>query len=92
MDIALPRKKKVIFVDGDFWHGRTIERLAVNRGEDDFWTKKIRRNMARDIEQRERLLERGWAVHVVWESELIRKKTQQEALEDIERFLAKTDE
>jgi len=25
-DIALPRKKKAVFIDGDFWHGRDYEK------------------------------------------------------------------
>jgi DNA mismatch endonuclease (patch repair protein) len=87
MDLALPRKKKVVFIDGDFWHGRTLERVAANRGEDDFWTKKLRRNVERDEIQRKLLVENGWSILAVWESELMKKKTQMERLEQIMRFL-----
>ena len=43
-DISLPRRKRAVFIDGDFWHGRTIERLIERRGADmdDYWIKKIR--------------------------------------------------
>ncbi len=92
MDLALPRKKKVVFIDGDFWHGRTLERVATQRGEDDFWTKKLRRNVERDEMQRNLLAENGWAVLSVWESELMRKKTQTESLERIIRFLEEAHE
>jgi DNA mismatch endonuclease (patch repair protein) len=92
MDLALPRKKKVVFIDGDFWHGRTLERVAANRGEDDFWTKKLRRNVERDEIQRKLLAENGWSVYTVWESELMKKKTQMDSLERIISFLEQDDE
>lgn len=89
MDFALPRKKKVLFIDGDFWHGRTIERITEKRGEDDFWTKKIRRNIERDKSQRSLLLNNGWLVMTVWESDLARKKTRADTLALIGEYLSK---
>lgn len=85
-DIALPRKKKAVFIDGDFWHGKTIDRV-MERGADDFWTKKIRRNMNRDKEQESLLLEMGWQILRIWESDIMRKRTRPEALERIQIFL-----
>ena len=29
-DIALPRKKKAVFIDGDFWHGNNFETAFLN--------------------------------------------------------------
>lgn len=34
-DIALPRKKRAVFIDGDFWHGKTIDRV-MERGPEDY--------------------------------------------------------
>lgn len=49
-DIALPRRKKAVFIDGDFWHGRTYQRLVERRkDDDDYWVVKIKRNMDRDV-------------------------------------------
>jgi DNA mismatch endonuclease (patch repair protein) len=87
MDFALPRRKKVLFIDGDFWHGRTIEKIVEKRGEDDFWTRKIRRNIERDKDQRLLLASNGWSIMTVWESNLARKKTRTGVLVDIEEFL-----
>lgn len=87
LDIAQPRKKKAVFVDGDFWHGRTMERVISRRGQDDFWTKKLKRNIERDAQQNELLLENGWTFMRVWESELTKKATQQSALTHIQDFL-----
>lgn len=87
MDIALPRKKKVVFIDGDFWHGRTIEKILEKRGEEDFWTKKIRRNIERDRDQRLLLKNNGWTMMTIWESDLARMKTRPDVLASIKKFL-----
>ena len=88
-DIALPRKKRAVFIDGDFWHGRTLERLIERRGGDvdDYWIKKIKRNMERDREQEEELQEAGWVWLRVWDSDIMRKNTQEAELRKIATFL-----
>lgn len=86
-DIALPRKKRAVFVDGDFWHGRSIESLVEKRGEEDYWTKKIRANIARDLKNKDELKMMGWSVMNVWESDLKRKSTRESTLKSIENFL-----
>lgn len=86
-DIALPRKKRAVFIDGDFWHGRTIDHLAEKRGEEDFWTKKIRTNIARDADNKMKLKASGWRVMTVWESDLKRKATREDCLAAIQKFL-----
>ena len=85
-DIALPRKKKAVFIDGDFWHGKTIDRVMA-RGPEDYWTKKILRNMERDKEQEKVLLEAGWKILRVWETDILRKSTQASSLERIRLFM-----
>ena len=85
-DIALPRKKKAVFIDGDFWHGKTIDRV-MERGANDFWTKKILRNMERDKEQEKALTDAGWCILRIWEKDILRKRTQEEALAEIRNFL-----
>ncbi|MGB4758702.1 MAG: very short patch repair endonuclease [Candidatus Saccharimonadales bacterium] len=86
-DIALPRKKRAVFIDGDFWHGKTLDAVILRRGQDDYWTKKIQRNMERDREQLEQLVNAGWKVLRVWEADILRKRTQTEGLEKIKEFL-----
>lgn len=87
LDVAQPRKKRAVFIDGDFWHGRTLDRLVERRPEDDFWVKKMRRNIARDEEQTRLLTAAGWHILRVWESELVKKRTQEQSLRRIEDFL-----
>jgi DNA mismatch endonuclease (patch repair protein) len=88
IDLALPRKKKAVFIDGDFWHGRTLERVVERRGEDDFWARKLRRNIERDYQQRNLLEANGWSVLQVWESALMKKTTQDATLRIVIDFLA----
>lgn len=87
-DIALPRKKIAIFIDGDFWHGRTLEEIKQKRtNPDDFWIKKITQNVERDREQERLLLNLGWKILRVWETDLKRKRTRELTLQTIARHL-----
>jgi len=87
LDVALPRKKRAVFIDGDFWHGRSLERVRQQRGKEDFWTKKLVRNIERDKEQNAILTDNGWTVLRVWESDILRKRTREQSLEKIKGFL-----
>ena len=71
-DIVLPRQKIVIFVDGDFWHARGHqdnpgEQITSNQ---DYWQKKLARNVERDKEVNDELTEAGWLVLRFWESDI----------------------
>ena len=85
-DIALPRQKKAIFIDGDFWHGRDIERVVISTNKP-FWTNKITKNKERDLTVNKTLQELNWTILRVWETDIKRKQTQQETLEKIRLFL-----
>ena len=70
-DIALPKYKTVIFIDGEYWHGKNWEdrkpKVKTNR---EFWIAKIERNMQRDQEVNSALKEKGYAVFRFWETEV----------------------
>ena len=85
IDIARPRDKRAVFIDGDFWHGHDYDIRATKLS--DFWRKKIQRNMERDSEQVIVLEAAGWSILRVWESEIMRKATREEALNRVESFL-----
>lgn len=65
-DIALPRKKKAIFIDGDFWHGYNFIELK-KRLPKKYWLKKIENNINRDSNNNLQLKENGWEVLRIWE-------------------------
>ena len=89
-DIALPRKKKAVFIDGDFWHGRNYKDRLKNRPTDDPWVIKITNNLSRDQVQERTLRENGWKILRVWESDILRKRTKWETLKKIKDFITGT--
>jgi DNA mismatch endonuclease (patch repair protein) len=91
-DIALPRKRIAIFIDGDFWHGRQLDRVIRKHGPDSTWATRLSRNVERDLAVRLELEDSGWRVLRVWESDLMRKSTQATALLAIEHFLSESRE
>ena len=84
-DIALPRKRRAIFINGDFWHGNNLWRRKDQLSE--YWLRKVQSNMERDRQSQQQLVEMGWKYLVVWESDLLRKRTSQQTLEQIVSFL-----
>ncbi|MXX99614.1 MAG: DNA mismatch endonuclease Vsr [Chloroflexi bacterium] len=70
-DIVLNRLRKVIFVNGCFWHQHTdcaaADRPKSNR---EFWDNKLDENIHRDQRNLEILLSDGWDALTVWECEI----------------------
>lgn len=83
-DVSLPKKKKAVFIDGDFWHGYRFSELK-KRLPKRYWLSKIERNIQRDRENRAKLKRLGWKVLRVWEHEI--KKDPNKAVEKIIFFL-----
>ena len=90
-DVAKPRKRLAVFVDGDFWHGRELDRVIAKHGLDSHWVLKLQRNMERDAEQQSQLIKMGWSVMRVWDSDLQRVRTRAKTLAGIEAFLRSKD-
>ncbi|MGO4919855.1 very short patch repair endonuclease [Maribacter spongiicola] len=78
-DIALPKYKTVIFIDGEYWHGKNWEerkpKVKTNR---EFWIAKIERNIQRDHEVNDELKNLGYNVFRFWETDI--KKNLEECL------------
>lgn len=69
-DLVFPGRRKVILVHGCFWHQHAGCRLARQpKTRPDYWPAKLARNVERDAQVRERLVEAGWEVLIVWECE-----------------------
>lgn len=70
-DIIFPRRKKVIFVHGCYWHGHDC-RAGRNRpvSNVDYWDTKLTRNCERDKENQGLLEQSGWDYLILWECEL----------------------
>ncbi len=83
-DIALPRKKKAVFIDGDFWHGRNLLKQR-KRLPKKYWLPKIEKNVKNDRRNGLLLKRAGWKILRVWEKEII--KNPEKEIEKISNFL-----
>lgn len=70
-DLTLKKYKIAIFVDSEFFHGKDWEtqkhRIKSNQ---EFWNKKIERNIQRDIEVNNYLRSQGWVIMRFWSKEV----------------------
>jgi DNA mismatch endonuclease (patch repair protein) len=85
-DLVFAGRRKVIFVNGCFWHrheGCALARIPKSHRE--FWVAKLEGNRARDLVNYRELRAMGWKVMVVWECEL---RNLDEVLRRVTRFLA----
>ena len=68
-DIAFPRRKLAVFIDGCFWHKCPIH-FKEPETRKEFWMKKIQSNVERDRRVNQELQDKGWRVVRVWEHEI----------------------
>ena len=84
-DLVFPSRRKVVFVNGCFWHKHVdCPRVRIPATNRDYWLTKLERNRARDERNLTLLLENGWMVFTVWECQL---KDLQAVTESLTQFL-----
>lgn len=89
-DMVFPRLRKVVMVNGCFWHQHDGCRLARKpKTRLDYWLPKLARNQERDAAARRDLAALGWDVLTLWECEA---RTIEAAAERLAPFLAGADE
>lgn len=66
IDVAFPRQRLAVFVDGCFWHV-CPEHGVQPKNAAEWWREKLERNVARDRETDALLAREGWSVLRVWE-------------------------
>ena len=69
IDIAFPRQRVAVFVDGCFWH-RCPAHTTRPTTNGDWWEVKLRRNAERDADTNKALEQAGWTVIRLWEHEV----------------------
>ena len=70
-DLVFPGRKKVIFVNGCFWHMHECRYGAViPKTNAEFWQTKRTATVARDARKNAELENLGWKVLTVWECQL----------------------
>ncbi len=65
-DVAFPRQRLAIFLDGCFWH-RCPEHGNSPRSNSAYWSAKLDRNVERDLKVLAALSSEGWRVLRIWE-------------------------
>ena len=70
-DLVFPVRRKVVFVNGCFWHRHDgCSRVRIPATNRDYWLYKLESNYTRDIRNVALLEEQGWSVMTVWECQL----------------------
>ena len=65
-----PNIGSVVLVHGCFWHQHEgCARATMPKSHNEFWGKKLRRNIERDRTTVEKLKAEGWKVEIIWECE-----------------------
>ena len=77
-DIVLSKYKTVIFVNGCFWHGCPLCRRSkiYPKSNSEYWDKKLKANLKRDISVINSLKALNWKTLVIWECETKKKNLQ----------------
>jgi len=79
-DLALPKYKTVIFIDGCFWHG-CEKHCRIPLSNVDYWYAKIRQNKNRDQEVVRFYKMHGWRMIRIWEHDLKNEKFIQRTIQ-----------
>ncbi len=85
-DIALPRKKRAVFIDSDFWHGHNYAAMKPKLKKK-FWRDKIEYNIRHDKEVMRKLKVAGWKALRIREGQI--KRNLEKTVNNIEIFLTK---
>lgn len=86
-DIVFPKYKKVIFVNGCFWHGhKNCKRSKLPTTNKKFWKDKIEGNNKKDKRDYIRLKKLGWDYLVIWQCR-IKVSNTEKLKRKIELFL-----
>lgn len=86
-DILLKKTNIVIFLDGDFWHGKNLkDKKKMPKTNKKFWQKKINANINRDKKWNRKLRKMGMKVLRFWETDI--KKNPKAVMRKIQDSLA----
>ena len=83
-DLIFATRRKVIFINGCFWHRHEgCQFAATPKTRPQFWAEKLRGNTDRDARVRRELESAGWSVYVFWECDV----GDQNSLASVQAFL-----
>ena len=83
-DIVLPKYKTVIFVHGCFWHRHeNCKYASTPKTRKEFWNKKFKENIKRDLEIQDKIKNLDWRSVVIWECETKNIENLKEKIIDV---------
>lgn len=80
-DIVLPKYRKIILVQGCFWHGHSCRLGSKPKSNENYWNAKIQANRARDVRNVAALKQQGWSVLELWECDIRKIEGLKEKIE-----------
>ncbi len=87
-DMVFPGKKKVIFINGCYWHRHNCKKgRSMPATRENFWQSKFKKTIARDKRNLRKLRKEGWKVLVVWECQVRRIDGLKPILQRLRAFL-----
>ena len=70
-DMVFPGKKKLIFINGCYWHRHNCKKgRSIPETRKLFWQAKFKQTIERDKRNQKALKKLGWQIFVVWECQL----------------------
>lgn len=84
-DIVITKYKIAVFCDGNFWHGKDLQKRPIKHNSS-YWNEKIRRNVERDLENTIELRDNGWIVLRFWEDDI--QKNLPNCVGDVLRYIS----
>ena len=71
-DITISKFNIVIFIDGEFWHGKDIKEFeSRNHNNKEYWLEKIQENIKHDSYVTKKLQQDGWNVIRFWSKDIM---------------------
>ncbi len=67
-DIVIAKTKKIIFINGCFWHQhKNCRKQALPKANKKYWGPKLQRNVEKQEQDIKLLKKQGWKVYKIWE-------------------------
>lgn len=86
-DLVFIKRKKVIFINGCFWHKHECTKFKWPKSNIQYWSNKIQKNAVRDQRNYTLLKDLGWDILIIWECEIDKKGHNEVLLKIIKDFL-----
>jgi DNA mismatch endonuclease (patch repair protein) len=75
-DIVIGSKKKIIFINGCFWHQhKGCKRRSTPKSNVAYWSKKLKRNVAKQKADIKALNKMEWKSIIIWECQTKNEKS-----------------